>query len=42
MRARLIESALNAALTGKVPPGRWLILAGDDGTGWRQVDAALK
>jgi Ca-activated chloride channel family protein len=40
--ARLIEIALDAASTGKAPVGRWLALAREPGTRWKDIEAALK
>ncbi|MCW5982488.1 MAG: VWA domain-containing protein [Bryobacteraceae bacterium] len=37
----LLERALEAALTGRVPSGRWLALALSARTGWKQVGKAL-
>jgi hypothetical protein len=38
---RLIDTALGAASTGRVPTGQWLLLARDPGTGWKQIEAVL-
>ncbi|HXB74041.1 MAG TPA: VIT and VWA domain-containing protein [Candidatus Acidoferrales bacterium] len=40
--ARLIETVINAASTGKVPTGPWLILASEPGTQWQQIEEALQ
>jgi Ca-activated chloride channel family protein len=40
--ARLIARAIDAASSGKVLPGQWLALAIETGTGWKQIDKALK
>jgi Ca-activated chloride channel homolog len=40
--ACMIARAVDAASSGKVPPGRWLALAHEAGTGWKQIDSALK
>jgi hypothetical protein len=40
--ARLIVGAFDAASTGKVPAGQWLVLAREPGTGWKQIEEALK
>ncbi len=40
--ARLVKVALNAASTGKCHDGKWLALALDSGTGWKQIENALK
>jgi hypothetical protein len=42
LEARLIERALDAASTGKVPAGQWLILAREPGTRWKQIAETLK
>jgi Ca-activated chloride channel family protein len=39
---RLIERALDAASTGKVPTGVWLVLAREPGTRWQQIAEVLK
>jgi Ca-activated chloride channel family protein len=39
---RLIDTALDAASTGKAPDGQWLLLAREPGTRWKHVEAALK
>jgi hypothetical protein len=39
--ARLIDTALGAASTGKAADGQWLSLARDPGTGWNHNEAAL-
>jgi Ca-activated chloride channel homolog len=42
VEARLIEAALDAASTGKAPGGKWLLLAREPGTRWKDIEAALK
>lgn len=42
LKGRLIERTLNAASTGKGPPRRWVALARESGTSWKQIEEALK
>jgi hypothetical protein len=39
---RLIQTAIEAASSGQVPAGKWLDLAREPGTRWKQIEAALK
>jgi Ca-activated chloride channel family protein len=39
---RVIDAAVGAASTGMAPEGRWLSLARERRTGWKDIDAALK
>jgi len=39
---RMIETALAAASSGSAPVGGWVALSGAAGTGWREIEAAMR
>ena len=40
--SRLVARAVDAAESGRVPTGQWLVLAHETRTGWHHIDAALR